>query len=360
VKPRVLLVGRTRYALPLSESLTRRFDALESELDVCVLAAGTGSDETFHLVRELPAGDGAAFYATLPLRIARRLRAFRPDAVLAQSPYEGAAALAARRIARMRTPVIVDVHGDPGTFTRLYGSRSRALLGPLGDAVARRAIRRADAVRTVSPFTTRVVRALGVEPLDTFPAFMDLDAFGGEPAPLPPEPRVLFVGALQRYKGIDVLLSAWRRVPLGSLLIIGDGAERELVTDSYTLRGLEWKPRLEPHEVAGAMDGSWCLALPSRSEGMGRVLVEAFCRGRGVVGSRAGSIPDLVENDRNGLLVAPEDDAALAESLTRVLSDRRLAERLGAGARESAAPWLQTPEQWAARTRALVEKVLAR
>ncbi len=215
-------------------------------------------------------------------------------------------------------------------------------------------------MRTVSPFTTRVVRDLGVEPAETFPAFMDLDAFDHEPVPLPPEPRALFVGALQRYKGIDVLLRAWTRVPLGTLHVVGDGALGDLVAQSHKLRRLDWTRRLEPSEVAHALDESWCLVLPSRSEGMGRVLVEAFCRGRGIVGTRAGSIPDLVREGENGLLVEVEDEEALAAALTRVLADRTLAERLGAGARASAAGWLQTPEEWAARTRALVERVTGR
>ena len=58
--------------------------------------------------------------------------------------------------------------------------------------------------------------------------------------------------------------------------------------------------------------------------------------------------------------VLPADDYAafvdeeLAEALVRVLSDRALAERLGAGARDSAAPWLQTPQEYARRVRELV------
>jgi glycosyltransferase involved in cell wall biosynthesis len=355
VKPRVLLVGRTRYALPLAPTLARRFDALRAEVELRVLAAGTGNDETFHLVPALPVADGPAYYTALPMRIARELRSFRPDAVLAQSPYEGAAALAARRLARLRTPVVVDVHGDPRTFTRLYGSRARRALSPVGDALARRTIRAADAVRTVSPYTTELVRSLGVEPADEFPAFMDLSAFAEGSEALPPEPKAVFVGVLERYKGIDVLLRAWQHVGIGTLQIVGTGSLEELVADSHNV---EWSASLEPSEVAAALDSSWCLVLPSRSEGMGRVLVEAFCRGRGVVGTRVGSIPDLVRSGENGLLVPPDDPHALADAMRRVLGDRALAERLAAGARASAAPWLQTPEEWAARTRALVESVL--
>jgi glycosyltransferase involved in cell wall biosynthesis len=87
---------------------------------------------------------------------------------------------------------------------------------------------------------------------------------------------------------------------------------------------------------------------------MGRVLVEAFCRGRPAVASRVGGIVDLVRDGENGLLVPPEDPGALADALLRVLSERPLAERLAAGAGASAADWTATPEEYAARLETLV------
>jgi glycosyltransferase involved in cell wall biosynthesis len=75
------------------------------------------------------------------------------------------------------------------------------------------------------------------------------------------------------------------------------------------------------------------------------------------VASRVGGIPDLVEDGRNGLLVAPGDLDALADAIVRVLGERELAERLGAGAAASAATWTISPEEFAARLRMLVERV---
>jgi glycogen synthase len=118
-----------------------------------------------------------------------------------------------------------------------------------------------------------------------------------------------------------------------------------------------WDERLSPAEVSRALDEATALVLPSRSEGMGRVLVEAFCRGRPVVGARVGGIPDLVEDGQNGLLVEPGDTQALADALVRILADRGLAERLSAGAHASAAFWTSSPEEFAARVRALVERI---
>ena len=91
---------------------------------------------------------------------------------------------------------------------------------------------------------------------------------------------------------------------------------------------------------------------------MGRVVVEAFCRGRAVIGTDAGGIPDLVRDDANGLLVPVGDADALAAALVRVLSDRGLAERLGKSAHASAAAWAASPEEFAARFRELVDAVL--
>jgi glycosyltransferase involved in cell wall biosynthesis len=100
------------------------------------------------------------------------------------------------------------------------------------------------------------------------------------------------------------------------------------------------------------------LVLPSRFEGLGRVVIEAFARGRGVVATGAGGILDLVEDGREGLLVDVDDVDGLAEALVRALSDRGLAERLGVAAQARFPEWNQTAEQWAERMRALVERAL--
>jgi len=365
------MVGRTRYALPLSPSLARKFDALSAELDVRVLGSalgGDGADPRFHLVPAVRPRvlDGAVFYGLLPLRVARELRRFRPDVVLAQGGQETALVLLGRALVRVPSRVVTDVHGDPGAATRLYGSPLRKALSPLGDLLARTALRRADGARTISDYTSGLVRRAGAEPTATFAAFMDLEPFLAEPpAALPERPVALFVGVLERYKAVDVLAEAWRlaasRVPEGTLHIVGRGALRgvpeRLVAELP--EQTRWTEELPTPDVARALDAATVLVLPSRSEGLGRVVVEAFCRGRGVVASRVGGIQDLVSDDETGLLVPPENASALADALVRALSDRLLAERLGASARVAVEPWLATPEEYARQIRDLVDKVVA-
>jgi glycosyltransferase involved in cell wall biosynthesis len=343
---KLLLVTRDRHPWPLDAARARKYDALAREVELRVLGSGLArEDPRYSFAPPRPLVD----LALLPRRVARELRRFRPDAVLVQGVHEAAGVLAARRLARSDTKVILDVQGDWRSTPRHYGSRARRALAPVADAFAPIAVRRADAVRTVSAQTTGLVRALGVEPVATFPSYVDLESFGGPPRPLPDEPRALFVGALERVKGVDVLLQAW---PRGSLHVVGTGSLSRLVTDCYKVK---WSPVLTPAQVAAALDESWCLVLPSRSEGLPRVVLEAISRGRAVVATRVGGIPDVVEDGVNGLLVPPGDADALRAALERVLSDRALAERLGAAARETAAAWRTTPEEWARRVAALVD-----
>jgi glycosyltransferase involved in cell wall biosynthesis len=357
MKPRVLFVSPSRYRLPLEPALARKWDALAQELDVRVLASGDGGDATFRLD---PDHGLAAYYATLSYRIAREARAFDPDVICGQSPYE---ALAARPV-RGRAKVLLEVHGDWDTASRLYGSRARVLLEPVSRPLARAAVRSADAVRTVSPFTSGLARAVGVEPAAEFTAYYDASEFTSRPpAPLPERPSALFVGVLERYKNIVGLTAAWRlvagRLPQARLRIVGDGHEtepvRRLVADLP--ENVAWSPRLPATEVASALDEASVLVLPSFSEGLPRVVMEAFARGRPVVGARAGGIPDIVRDDVNGVLVDPRDPAGIAAALVRVLDDRPLRERLAAAAAEDAGRWLQTPEGFAGQMRELVERI---
>ena len=93
---------------------------------------------------------------------------------------------------------------------------------------------------------------------------------------------------------------------------------------------------------------------------MGRVIVEALCRGRPVLGSDVGGIPDLVTDGENGVLVPPGDVDALATALAALLRDRPRLEALAANARPSADPWIATPQQFAQRMRALIDDTLSR
>ena len=164
-------------------------------------------------------------------------------------------------------------------------------------------MRHVDEVRTVSDFTTGIVRELGVEPSATFPAFMDLEPFLVPPAPLPERPVALFVGALELYKGLDLLVEAWPhvadQVPNASLRLIGAGAREDLAR-TLVERGpnVTWEPGLAPEEVADELDAATCLVLPSRRRAWAASSSRRSAGAGAVVGARGGGIEDLVTTAR--------------------------------------------------------------
>jgi glycosyltransferase involved in cell wall biosynthesis len=348
VNPRVLFVGPTRYQLPLSSSLGRKWAAIEQVIDYRVLARGTGGDERFGLHPD--------FYSRVALRVRQAVATHRPQAIVAEDPRTAALV----KLGRPRVPVIAEVHGNWRHSTRLYGSRARRLATPLVDSLDAYGVKHADAVRALSGYTAGLVQEVRGRPPDAvFPTYSDLSVFTERPVqPLPPVPTALFVGVLEPYKNVGGLAEAWRRagprVAGAGLVVVGKGSQLGVVERL----GVEYHAELPPEQVAARLDDSTVLVLPSRYEGLGRVVIEAFARGRGVVASRAGGILDLVDDGEQGLLVDPEDTDALAEALVRVLSDRSLAERLGSAAHARFPEWNQTPEQFAERLRALVDTVL--
>jgi glycosyltransferase involved in cell wall biosynthesis len=148
------------------------------------------------------------------------------------------------------------------------------------------------------------------------------------------EGYVLFVGHPWYTKGVDVLIKAFNSVspdcPDVELRIVGYLPERSEFRQLY-----ESNPRVRftgpvmPDEIVPLMAGCRALVLPSRSEAMGRVILEAWGSGKPVIASRAGGIPSYVDDGETGLLFDSEDVAGLAHALERVLTDRALADELG-------------------------------
>ena len=339
-RPRVLFVGSSDLDLPLPPPLAKKWDAVARELDVRVI------------------GREHAIRAADPR--------FRPEAIITKSPYEAFALLPVWRLARPRPKLLVDLHGDWRTAPRLYGSRLRRLAARLTDRAALLALRRADGTRAISAYTASLAgNATGRRPIGVFPAYFDLESFTSEPPrPLPERPAVAWIGVLQRYKDPRVMADAWRRVAgrsTGSrLIVVGRGPLKPIVDElarEFPSR-VSAIPELSPPEVAKLLDQSTLLAMSSASEGLGRVIMEAFSRGRPVVGTAVGGIPDLVTHGRNGLLVPARDPEALADALVRVLEDRELAERLARGAREDAEQLRWTPERYAEVLRRFVDSAL--
>jgi len=165
---------------------------------------------------------------------------------------------------------------------------------------------------------------------------------GEAPPPLRGAPRLAIVGRLIPIKGHDVLLRALasvsRDLPAVTLEIVGDGPlEAELRSTAAAL-GLDgavtFAGRVSP--VAPAFEAAQIVVVPSFGEGFGMVALEAMERGRPVVASAVGGLPEIVDDGRTGLLVPPGDADALAGAIRELASDPARAAAMGAAGRARA------------------------
>jgi glycosyltransferase involved in cell wall biosynthesis len=159
-----------------------------------------------------------------------------------------------------------------------------------------------------------------------------------EAAESTPRPFVLAIGRLNEQKGFDLLLDAFHRAGLKQagwhLVILGEGPARPDLEQQAAALGLA-----DAVTFPGFVEvGQWLrradvFVLSSRYEGFPNALMEAMQMQRACISFDCPSGPrDLIENNRDGLLVPPLDVAALSEALQRLAADSALRSRLGAEA----------------------------
>jgi glycosyltransferase involved in cell wall biosynthesis len=178
---------------------------------------------------------------------------------------------------------------------------------------------------------------------DVWTGYTELKVVNGKPLSFAISAKIiLFLGRLERRKGVDLLLAAANEILScdrhAHLVLAGKDTEGW----SNSIQGFEKDISERVHFVGEVEDGTrekllnaaYCVVFPSRYESFGLVPLEAFVHGTPVVATNAGAIPEVVEEGKSGLLFHPEDSAALAKCVTRLLLDQKLRERLSSGARQ--------------------------
>ena len=148
-------------------------------------------------------------------------------------------------------------------------------------------------------------------------------------------PVVGNVAALVPHKGqrhlVDAARLVVRDIPDARFVILGEGELREALERQVREHHLE-KHVLLPGfrlDVLGCIKGFDLFAMSSVTEGLGTSLLDAMACSRAIVATRAGGIPEVVEDGLNGCLVPPRDPAALAQAIVRLLNDAPLRTRMG-------------------------------
>jgi glycosyltransferase involved in cell wall biosynthesis/LmbE family N-acetylglucosaminyl deacetylase len=262
-------------------------------------------------------------------------------------------------------PSLIRLHGEPYTFVKHTPDLPLTLDLRLSRFLQRVALRRVRLLLSPSFRHAREIReelGKGGPPLEIVPNTIE-NVSGSSAAPIAEEieeemdgPVVLFVGRLERGKGVLLLLQAASRVladmPNAHFVLAGGRhptlAEEDLeqclrrLPDRkrvHLLGHVPWEQLLRWYKKAAL-----CV-LPSYYETFGLAALEAMALGLPVVALSAGALPEVVEDQITGLLVPPQDEAALAEALVRLLKNPQLRQLMGENGRRTAQRFLLT-QHW--------------
>ncbi len=228
----------------------------------------------------------------------------------------------------------------------VWHKRKNAPVRGLGDRFASPAFRnliktelhQADYINVISTYANESCTRAGISPekLALTPLGIDLRRF---PSPRPKQSsdfQLLFVGRLEYMKGVDVLVDALRSIDAPDITLRLAGR----VTTGFdvdTLSSLKVETELLGHlsfnELLEAYQEADVMVFPTRSDGMGLVICEAMACGVPVITTTSSGGPDIITDGEDGLLVPPEDPAALHDAILRVYNDRTLLSQLASKTR---------------------------
>lgn len=193
-----------------------------------------------------------------------------------------------------------------------------------------------DLVRRYRMAPARVVTVRNGIDADAFLPSRPTEAVRRELGLAPGDRPVAVVARFTEQKGhvhlLEALPAVAARVPAVRCLLVGDGPLRPALEARAAALGLAGLCRFTGarDDVADLLAAAEIAVLPSRSEGLPFVLLEAMALGKPVVATAVGGVPEVVENGDTGLLVASGDVPGLAAALTRLLAEPEAARAMGA------------------------------
>jgi glycosyltransferase involved in cell wall biosynthesis len=242
-------------------------------------------------------------------------------------------------MARIRgRPYVLHAHGSE--FSKFYHEEC----GAFSKWIVRHVLERAALVIALSGQWNETLK--GIAPRATVQTLPNAVPLHDIPSPaVPGAPlRVLFAGRIGARKGTFELLRAFARLaakfPSATLVCAGDGEGeklKQLAAQLGIAERLECPGWLSAEAMAGELQRASIFALPSHHEGVPMAMLEAMSRSLPVLTTPVGGIPEVVDNDRNGILVSAGDVDAIAVALERLLRSPLERERLGAAARATIA-----------------------
>lgn len=364
-------VGGTRYTNPLDATQDKKWRTLHERLGIEIFVISFSSDwrphffaphARFYLLPALPNAllRYATMYALAPLLLLWLVFGRGVRVIVAHDPYFGLIGALVKQIARIfgkKIVLIIESHADFEVAVFLQRRMPfAATIQQIMNRVARYSLCRADMLRAVSSNTRQQLQAIAPPgiPLHQFITWTDMDTFTKiQREKLPSQTYdLIYVGVLIPRKGVHFLLDAFAKIAAdyadSHLWLVGNAdnleytsqikaqAERLDLSNRVTFVG-----RVAQAELARYLGRCRALVLPSSSEGLPRVVVEAMLAAMPVVATCVSGIPDVIQDGVYGYLVPPEDTNALETALHKVLQNPDV-DIMGAQGRNFAAQYFST------------------
>ena len=355
----------TETFLPKIDGIVTRLRNTISELQrgghqVLVFAPGDRPVEFEGARVEGMRGSRFPLYPELTLSLPRasirqKLVDFRPDLIHVADPAcLGVAGIYYSDV--LGLPLVISYHTRLPKYLHYYGLSA---LEPAVWKLMRVRHNKAQLNLCTSSVMEEELREHGVERLALWPKAVDTNEF--HPRFASPEMRdwlseghpdsslFLYVGRLSAEKGIETLRCILESVPGSRLAIVGGGPNQKNLEAHFAGTRTFFAGYLTGRRLAEAMASVNALVLPSKTETLGLVLMEAMASGSIVIGANAGGIPDVIKHGSTGFLFDPDKAGDLASVALRVATEPALCQGMRGDARQQAEQW-----SWAASTQQLV------
>ena len=289
-------------------------------------------------------------------RLGRELDAFAPDIVHVVNPV--ILGLWGTAITKQRNlPLLASFHTD---ITQYAVHLKLSFLSPLSRTFLRDVHNQAHVNLCTSQPMVNSARGLGIKRVRLWPKAVDTVRYrpdnasqemrrrlsGGEPD----KPLMIYVGRLSHEKRLDWLYAPVTQIGGVRLAFVGSGPAEAYLRERFKGTDTVFTGYMSGDDLASAYASADVFAFPSDTETLGFVAMEAMASGVPVVGARAGGIPDVITDGRNGFMFTPGDLGDLTERLRALLFDPALRERMGKNAREDV-----EPHNWRSSTQRLVD-----
>jgi len=341
----VCWISSARYNDPLEATTARKWEMMAELTDYDIRITGFSTSLRprrftehvhFYLIPQPPTSilRYLTIFTLSPLLLLYLVLRHDGKILVAQSPFEGAIGAWVKLVSRLfgkRLFLIIENHNnfEEDVFLQrnipLKGVYKAIMLG-----LARFAFRHGDAVRVISSSTIARAKHYAPDlPQVRFMTWSNTDIFQQtqRTVPINAAQDIVYAGVLIPRKGVHHLLTAFAQLdhPSAQLYLVGHpenaayaGELEQQAQDLDIRERVHFVGNVTQQGLADYFAKARVMVLPSLSEGLGRVVVEAMLLGTPVIGSRVGGIPDMITDGENGYLIEPDDVESLTDALRKI------------------------------------------